>query len=140
MTDLQEAASICDANGARGYAVRARVELVEALTRRLAPGDPDRVADVLAAATDKAERLGMIPFTQRISRLPGGRPGPVRLRTDGREPRPAHPDQAGLQQPQPDRRYEAEPLLPVFQAVGMAADVAGSTKFTECEAGELYIR
>ena len=37
-------------------------------------------------------------------------------------------------------RYEAERLLPVFQAVGLATDVAASTEFTECEAGELYIR
>jgi hypothetical protein len=37
-------------------------------------------------------------------------------------------------------RYEAEGLLPVFQAVGLAADVAASTEFTACEAGELYIR
>ncbi|HTQ91458.1 MAG TPA: LuxR C-terminal-related transcriptional regulator [Streptosporangiaceae bacterium] len=77
VTDLRHAASICDANGARGYAVQARVELAEALTRRRAPEDPDRVADALAAATDEAERLGMTPFTQRISRLRGGRPGPV---------------------------------------------------------------
>jgi len=28
----------------------------------------------------------------------------------------------------------------VFQAVGMAADVAASTEFTECDAAELYIR
>jgi DNA-binding CsgD family transcriptional regulator len=75
VTDLRDAASICDANGARGYAVQARVELAEALTRRRAPGDPDQVADVLAAATDEAERLGMTPFTQRISRLRSGRPG-----------------------------------------------------------------
>ena len=37
-------------------------------------------------------------------------------------------------------RYEAERLLPVFQAVGLAADAAASTEFTECDAGELYIR
>lgn len=37
-------------------------------------------------------------------------------------------------------RYEAEQLLPVFQSLGMAADVAGSTEFTECEANDLYIR
>src|ERR1022692_1537072 len=39
--DLQTAASICDANGARGCAVQARVELAAALTRRQAPGDRD---------------------------------------------------------------------------------------------------
>ena len=36
-------------------------------------------------------------------------------------------------------RFEAEQLLPVFQAMGMA-DVASNTEFTELEAGELYIR
>jgi len=77
VTDLRDAASVCDANGARGYAVQARVELAEALTRRRAPGDPDRVADALAAATHEAERLGMTPFTQRISRLRAERPGAV---------------------------------------------------------------
>ena len=40
--DLETAASICDANGARGYAVQARVELAAALARRQAPGDLDR--------------------------------------------------------------------------------------------------
>jgi hypothetical protein len=37
-------------------------------------------------------------------------------------------------------RFEAEQLLPAFQALGMAADVLASTEFTEYEAGELYIR
>jgi len=37
-------------------------------------------------------------------------------------------------------RFEAERLLPVFQAVGLAADVAASTEFTQCDAAELYIR
>ncbi|HTQ91459.1 MAG TPA: hypothetical protein VMK84_18400 [Streptosporangiaceae bacterium] len=37
-------------------------------------------------------------------------------------------------------RYEAERLLPVFQAVGLAAKVAASTEFTECDASELYVR
>ena len=39
--DLETAVSICDANGARGYAVQARVELAAALARRQAPGDLD---------------------------------------------------------------------------------------------------
>src|ERR1700683_556439 len=38
--DLQTAALICDANGARGYAVQARVELVAVLIRRPAHGAP----------------------------------------------------------------------------------------------------
>ena len=67
--DLQAAASICDANGARGYAVQARVELAEALVSRQAPGDLDRARAALDAAAGAAERLGMVPFAERIVRL-----------------------------------------------------------------------
>jgi DNA-binding CsgD family transcriptional regulator len=67
--DLEAAASICDANGARGYAVQARVELAAALTRRQGPGDLDRARTVLDAAAGEAEQLGMVPFTERIGRL-----------------------------------------------------------------------
>jgi len=37
-------------------------------------------------------------------------------------------------------RYEAEQLLPVFQALGIAPDVAANTEFTTYDADELYIR
>jgi len=67
--DLETAASICDANGARGYAVQARVELAAAFTRRQAPRDLDRARAALDAAAGEAERLGMVPFTERIGRL-----------------------------------------------------------------------
>ncbi|HEY6294736.1 MAG TPA: AAA family ATPase [Streptosporangiaceae bacterium] len=67
--DLEAAASICDANGARGYAVQARVELAAALTRRQAPGDLDRARAALDTAAGEADRLGMVPFTERIGRL-----------------------------------------------------------------------
>jgi DNA-binding CsgD family transcriptional regulator/tetratricopeptide (TPR) repeat protein len=67
--DLRTAASICDANGARGCAVQARVELAAALTRRQAPGDQDEALAVLAAAAREAEQLGMVPFTERIEQL-----------------------------------------------------------------------
>jgi DNA-binding CsgD family transcriptional regulator len=67
--DLQAAASICDANGARGYAVQARVELAAALTRRQAPGDLDRARAALDAAAGEAERLSMVPFSGRVARL-----------------------------------------------------------------------
>ena len=67
--DLQAAASICDTNGARGYAVQARVELAAALTRRQAPGDRDEVLAALAAAAREAEQLGMVPFTEWIEQL-----------------------------------------------------------------------
>ena len=67
--DLQTAASMCDANGARGCAVQARAELAAALTRRQAPGDRDEALAVLAAAAREAEQLGMVPFTERIGQL-----------------------------------------------------------------------
>ena len=67
--DLQSAVSICDANGARGCAVQARVELAAALTRRQAQGDLDRARAELDAAAGEAERLGMVPFTERIEQL-----------------------------------------------------------------------
>ena len=69
VADLQTAASICDANGARGCAVQARVELAAALTRRRAPGDRDEALAVLAAAEREAEQLGMVPFTEWIGQL-----------------------------------------------------------------------
>ena len=76
--DLQATASICDANGARGYAVQARVELAAALTRRQAPGDLDRARTALDAAVGEAERLGMVPFTERIGRLRARLPAVVK--------------------------------------------------------------
>jgi tetratricopeptide (TPR) repeat protein len=67
--DLRTAASICDANGARGCAVQARAELAAALTRRQAPGDRDEALAVLAAAAPEAGQLGMVPFTEWIGQL-----------------------------------------------------------------------
>ncbi len=67
--DLQLAASICDANGARGYAVQARVELAAALARRQATGDLSQAKAALDAAAGEAEQLGMLPFTRRIEQL-----------------------------------------------------------------------
>jgi DNA-binding CsgD family transcriptional regulator len=69
LVDLRTAASICDANGARGCAVQARVELAAALTRRRAPGDRDEALAVLAAAEREAGQLGMAPFTEWIGQL-----------------------------------------------------------------------
>ena len=37
-------------------------------------------------------------------------------------------------------RYEAEQLLPVFQAAGMMADVMAATEFTEYDTDEFYLR
>jgi DNA-binding CsgD family transcriptional regulator len=67
--DLEATVSSCDANGARGYAVQARVELAAALARRQAPGDAGQAAAALDAAAGEAEQLGMVPFTERIGRL-----------------------------------------------------------------------
>jgi DNA-binding NarL/FixJ family response regulator len=67
--DLRTAASICDTNGTRGYAVQARVELAAALTRRQAPGDRDEALAALAAAAREAGQLGMVPFTEWIGQL-----------------------------------------------------------------------
>jgi DNA-binding CsgD family transcriptional regulator len=72
--DLRAAAANCDANGARGYAVQARVELATALARRQAPGDPDEALALLDAAAGEARQLGMVPFSERIERLRGLRP------------------------------------------------------------------
>jgi DNA-binding NarL/FixJ family response regulator len=67
--DLRTAASICDTNGTRGYAVQARVELAAALTRRQAPGDRDEALAALAAAAREAGQLGMVPFTEWTGQL-----------------------------------------------------------------------
>ena len=64
VADLETAASVCDTNGAHGYAVQARVELAEALGRRQAPGDLGRARAALDAAADAAEQLGMVPFSR----------------------------------------------------------------------------
>jgi hypothetical protein len=37
-------------------------------------------------------------------------------------------------------RYEAEQLLPAFQALGMAQQVAAKTEFVTCQAAGLFIR
>ena len=79
--DLRTAASICDANGARGYAVQARVELASALARRQAPGDRDEAATALRAAAGEAEQLGMVPFTSRIGQLRGRLPAAAAARS-----------------------------------------------------------
>jgi len=37
-------------------------------------------------------------------------------------------------------RYEAQQLVPVFESLGMASDVAANTQFATCEAAHLYVR
>ena len=65
-SDLAAAVSICDANGACGYAVQASVELAAVLVRR---GDTAGARAVLDRAAGEAARLGMAPFTTRIEQL-----------------------------------------------------------------------
>ena len=65
-SDLAAAVSICDANGACGYAVQASVELAAVLVRR---GDPAGARAVLDRAEGEASRLGMAPFVTRIEQL-----------------------------------------------------------------------
>src|SRR5260370_38492114 len=61
--DLQLAASVCDANGARGYAVQARVELAAALARRQATGGLSQAKAALDAAAGGAGGLVLGPRT-----------------------------------------------------------------------------
>jgi hypothetical protein len=37
-------------------------------------------------------------------------------------------------------RYEAQQLLPAFESLGMASDVAANTQFATCEAASLFVR
>ena len=74
VADLEAAVTVCDANGARGCAVQARVELAAALARRQAPGDQDRARAALDAAAGEAGRLGMVPFTEQIEQLRARQP------------------------------------------------------------------
>jgi len=37
-------------------------------------------------------------------------------------------------------RYEAQQLLPVFESLGMASEVAATTQFATCQAANLYVR
>ena len=73
--DLQTAASSCDANGAPGYAVQARVELAEVLARRQEAGDLSWARAELDRAAGEAGRLGMAPFSRadRAAAIPAAR-------------------------------------------------------------------
>src|SRR5260370_17499704 len=59
--DLQMAASICDANGARGYAVQARVALAAAPARRQATGHLNQYQAALDAAAGQAPQPRTLP-------------------------------------------------------------------------------
>jgi len=95
VADLSAAVSICDGNGARGYAVQARVELAAVLTRRQAPGDLSRVRAVLDGAAVEAQRLGMEPFAERIAAL-RSRLGPAGSPPSGSSLSPRELEVAGL--------------------------------------------
>jgi hypothetical protein len=133
--DLQTAASICDANGARGCAVQARAELAATphppagarrpgrgagragrrrpRGRTARDGPVHRMDRTAASPADGRAGRRLTPQPPRARGGPAGRAGtdeqadrpePVHLRADGRESRPAHPDQGRAPQPQPDRR------------------------------------
>ena len=80
-SDLAAAVSICDANGARGYAVQARVELAAALARRQAPGDLDRAGPRL---TPRRARRSSSAWCRSPTRI--GSCGPSCGGPDGRPP------------------------------------------------------
>ena len=68
--DLRRTIAICDANGARGCAVQARVELAAALTHRQAQGDPDMARAELDAAAGEAGPAAGPDGDQRGQRHP----------------------------------------------------------------------
>jgi DNA-binding NarL/FixJ family response regulator len=75
VADLEHAAAVCSANGARGYAVEASVDLAAALRRAAdAGGDGDRVVAILDRAEAEADRLAMAPYIARIAALRGTDP------------------------------------------------------------------
>ncbi len=67
--DLEIATGICGEIGAPGFSVQASVELADALLRRDRSGDRGRALRVLGVAAPNAERLGMVPFVERIDAL-----------------------------------------------------------------------
>jgi len=69
--DLDTAIALSAANGARGCAVEASVELAAVLLRRQASGDLDRAWTLLDHTAGEAARLGMAPFITRIADLRG---------------------------------------------------------------------
>jgi len=75
VSDLEHAAAVCSANGARGYAVEASVDLAAALLRRAgADSDADRAATILDRAAAEADHLAMAPYLARIATLRGTDP------------------------------------------------------------------
>jgi DNA-binding NarL/FixJ family response regulator/tetratricopeptide (TPR) repeat protein len=117
--DLEAAVSSCDANGARAYAVQARVELAAALTRRQAPGDVGQAAAALDAAAGEASRLGMVPFVERISAL-----------------RARWPASAGASSPLSPRELEVARLV----ARGLTNKQIGETLFVSERTAENHVQ
>ena len=86
---------------------RSRLELALAAALHRSgdlPGSQATAAGVGRRVTPQPPRARGGPAGRAGTNEQADRPDPVRLRTDGREPRPAHPDQARAPQPQPDRR------------------------------------
>ena len=105
VTDLETAVAICDANGARGYAVQARVELAAALARRQAPGDLGQAAAVLDAAAGEAgaARHGAVHQADRAAAGPAAGHGGGPLAAEPPRARGGQAGRAGADQ-QADRR------------------------------------
>ena len=69
VADLEAAAAACAEAGAVGFEVEASVDLAETLARRGTGADRDAALGLLAEAALAAARLGMAPFSGRISQL-----------------------------------------------------------------------
>ncbi|WP_448627121.1 helix-turn-helix transcriptional regulator [Geodermatophilus sp. URMC 64] len=69
VVDLQAAADLCAANGARGFSVQVRTELAAVLARRARSGDVARARQLAAEAGKLAAALGMRPWANRARGL-----------------------------------------------------------------------
>ena len=136
IADLEHAVKACTDNGAQGYRAEAEYELASALVHRSRPGDHVRARTVVIEALRRADELDMQPIRARAKELleridtrhrggadapratgrgpgragydePRDRVAAVPVRAHRAEPRPAHPQQAGPAEPEPDRALGA---------------------------------
>ena len=81
VTDLEHAATTCDANGAVGFQTEAEYELGAALAQRSHPGDHTRARSLLTQCASRARSLGMKPFEAKahslLDELGDRRPSPL---------------------------------------------------------------
>jgi DNA-binding CsgD family transcriptional regulator len=81
VTDLEHAATTCDANGAVGFQTEAEYELGAALAQRSHPGDHTRARSLLTECASRARSLGMKPFEAKahtlLDELGDRRPSPL---------------------------------------------------------------